>query len=65
MTDAKKRKEMYHVLQEKIHNENGSIIPLYRNYIDAVSSNVKGLTYVPLNNFGGAEAPVTMWRDDA
>jgi hypothetical protein len=26
---------------------------------------VKGLTYVPLNNFGGAEAPVTLWRDDA
>jgi len=65
VTDAAKRKEMYHVLQEKIHNENGSIIPLYRNYVDAVSSNIKGLTYVPLNNFGGAESPVTLWRDDA
>ncbi len=65
VTDAAKRKEMYHVLQEKIHNDNGSIIPLYRNYVDAVSSRVKGLTYVPLNNFGGAESPVTMWVDDA
>ena len=65
VTDAAKRKEMYHVLQEKIHNENGSIIPLYRNYVDAVSSRVKGLTHVPLNNFGGAESPVTMWVDDA
>ena len=65
VTDPAKRKEMYHTLQEKIHNENGSIIPVYRNYVDAVSSKVKGLTHVPLNNFGGAESPVTMWRDDA
>ena len=65
VTDAAKRKEMYHTLQEKIHNDNGSVIPVYRNYVDAVSSNIKGLTHVPLNNFGGAEAPVTMWRDDA
>ena len=65
VTDAAKRKEMYHTLQEKIHNDNGSIIPLYRNYVDAVSDKVKGLTHVPLNNFGGAEAPVTLWREDA
>ena len=65
VTDLAKRKEMYHTLQEKIHNENGSVIPLYRNYVDAVSDKVKGLTHVPLNNFGGAEAPVTLWRDDA
>ena len=65
VTDPAKRKEMYHTLQEKIHNDNGSVIPLYRNYVDAVSDKVKGLTYVPLNNFGGAEAPVTLWRDDA
>ena len=65
VTDPAKRKEMYHTLQEKIHNENGSVIPLYRNYVDAVSDKVKGLTYVPLNNFGGAESPVTLWRDDA
>ena len=50
VTDAAKRKEMYHTLQEKIHNDNGSIIPLYRNYVDAVSDKVKGLTHVPLNN---------------
>jgi len=52
-----------HTLQEKIHNDNGSIIPVYRNYVDAVDERVKGLVYVPLNNFGGAESPVTMWLD--
>ncbi|MCH1475268.1 MAG: ABC transporter substrate-binding protein, partial [Alphaproteobacteria bacterium] len=63
VTDPAKRKEMYHTLQEKIHNDNGSVIPIHRNYVDAVSDKVKGLTHVPLNNFGGAEAPVTMWLD--
>ena len=63
VTDPAKRKEMYHTLQEKIHNENGTVLPAYRNYVDAVSDKVKGLTHVPLNNFGGAEAPVTMWLD--
>ena len=51
------------MLQEKIHNENGSIIPVHRNYVDAASSKLKGLSYVPLNNFGGAEAPKTMWLE--
>ena len=63
VTDPAKRKEMYHTLQEKIHNENGTVLPAYRNYVDAVSDKVKGLTHVPLNNFGGAESPVTMWLD--
>ena len=64
VTDPNKRKEMYATLQEKIHNDNGSIIPLHRNYIDAVGSHVKGLTYVPLNNFGGSEAAPFLWRND-
>ncbi len=50
-------------LQTMIHEENGQSIPVHRNYVDAVGSHVKGLTHVPLNNFGGAEAPVTLWRD--
>ena len=43
VTDAAKRKEMYHVLQEKIHN-GISIIPIHRNYVDATSSKLKGLS---------------------
>lgn len=65
VTDPVRRKQMYCDLQTMIHEENGSSIPLHRNFTDAVASHVKGLTYVPLNNFGGAECPVTLWRDDA
>ncbi len=65
VTDAAKRKEMYHELQMMIHEDNGMAIPAFRNYVDAAASHVKGRTMVPLNNFGGAEAPLTLWRDDA
>lgn len=65
VTDPAKRKEMYCTLQEKIHHDNGCILPVHRNYVDAAASHVKGLTYVPLNNFGGAESPPFLWRDDA
>ena len=65
VTDPDKRKQMYCDLQNMIHEENGMAIPAHRNYVDAAASHVKGRTEVPLNNFGGAEAPVTLWRDDA
>ena len=62
VTDAAKRKQMYCDLQTMIHEENGMSLPMHRNYVDAIANHVKGLTYVPLNNFGGAESPVTLWR---
>ena len=63
VTDAAKRKQMYHDLQMDIHENGGSITPAHLNYTDAVASNVKGLTHVPLNNWGGAEAPPYIWKD--
>ncbi len=65
VTDPAKRKQMYCDLQTMIHEENGMSVPMHRNYVDAVASYVKGRTHVPLNNFGGAESAVTLWRDDA
>ena len=64
-TDADKRAQKYCDLQTMIHEENGMSIPMHRNYVDAAAEHVKGRTEVPLNNFGGAESPVTLWRDDA
>ncbi|MGD1870872.1 MAG: ABC transporter substrate-binding protein [Neomegalonema sp.] len=62
-TDPDARKQKYCDLQTIIREENGQALPMHRNYVDAAASNVKGRTYVPLNDFGGAEAPVTLWRD--
>lgn len=65
VTDPATRKQMYCDLQTLIWEHGGSITPAYRNYVDAVRSHVKGLTYVPLNAFGGAECPQYLWRSDA
>jgi len=62
-TDADARRQKYCDLQTMIHEENGMSIPMHRNYVDAAASHVQGRTNVPLNNFGGAESPVTLWRD--
>ena len=65
VTDAGKRKQMYHDLQEDINMNGGSITPAHLNYTDGAASYVKGLTFCPLNNFGGAESPPYLWRSDA
>lgn len=62
ITDPAERRQAYCDLQTIIHEKNGSIIPVYRNYIDAAASHVQGRTTVPLNNFGGAESPLFLWR---
>ncbi len=65
VTDPDQRRQMYCDLQTMIHEENGQALPAHRNYVDAVADHVGGLTHVPLNNFGGAEAPVSIYRKDA
>lgn len=62
MTDPAERKQAYCDLQTIIHEDNGCILPAHRNYVDAAAEHVKGRTYVPLNNFGGAESPAYLWR---
>ena len=64
VTDPAKRKQMYCDLQTMVSDDAGTIIPAFRNFVDGVSSHIKGLTYVPLNNFGGGEGAEFMWRDD-
>jgi len=64
VTDAQKRSQMYCDLQTMIHEDAGTIIGAHKNAVDAVRSHVRGMTYVPLNSFGGAEAAEFLWRDD-
>ena len=57
--------QMYCDMRTLIHETGGSIIPAHLNYVDAAADYVKGRTYVPLNNLGGAESAPLLWRDDA
>ncbi len=63
VTDPDKRRQMYCDMQAIVHDKAGTITPVHRNYVDAAADFVKGRTYVPLNNFGGAESAPFLWRD--
>jgi peptide/nickel transport system substrate-binding protein len=63
VTDAGLREELYCEMQTMIHNEAGTILPIHRNYVDAIDSRVKGLPRVPLAAVGGCEFPEFVWLD--
>lgn len=62
--DAAKRYEMNCVLQQKITDGAGTLIPTHRAYIDGKSTKVKGFPRVPIAAFGGMEWPEFIWVDD-
>ncbi len=65
VSDPAKRHEMYCDMQTLIHNESGMIIPVHRNYLDAKSDKIEGISRMPLGSLGGYEWPEFAWRTDA
>jgi peptide/nickel transport system substrate-binding protein len=63
-TDAALRHEMYCEMQTLISNECGMVIPAHRNYLDAKSDKIEGITRMPLGALGGYEWPEFAWRTD-
>ena len=61
--DLAKRKQMYHDLQVMLHEEGGSVIPLFFNTIDAGSRKVKGFVPHPVARIGAYRAPERIWLD--
>lgn len=64
VTDEGLRHEMYCEMQTLIHNESGMIIPAHRNYLDAKSDKIEGITRMPLGALGGYEWPEFAYRTD-
>ena len=64
VSDEGLRHEMYCEMQTLIHNESGMIIPAHRNYLDAKSDKIEGITRMPLGALGGYEWPEFAWRTD-
>ncbi|MCZ6668430.1 MAG: peptide ABC transporter substrate-binding protein, partial [Gammaproteobacteria bacterium] len=64
-TDPVKRHELYCAMQTLIHDESGMVIPVHRNYLDALSDKVQGIGRMPLGALGGYEWPEFVWRTDA
>jgi peptide/nickel transport system substrate-binding protein len=61
--DPVKNKQMYCDMQTMVSETGGTILPVHRSYVDAMSSKIRGMGRVPLGNFGASEFPEYVWID--
>ncbi|MEA2782439.1 MAG: peptide/nickel transport system substrate-binding protein [Rhodospirillaceae bacterium] len=61
--DEAKRKSMYRELQMMVHEDGGTIIPMFNNTLDAGSTKVKGYVSDPMLQISGYRAPEKVWLD--
>lgn len=63
LLDDAKRRELYAQMQRMVSDEGGAMIPLFADYIDAVSTRLQGVTPHPLFNFMGAQLAERVWLE--
>nr|WP_010396539.1 ABC transporter substrate-binding protein [Paracoccus sp. TRP] len=63
LLDDSRRREIYWELQRMIHDDGGAMIPMFGDYLDAVSVKVKGVTPHPMFNLMGARMAEKVWLD--
>lgn len=63
LLDEEKRREIYWELQQIVHDDGGAMIPMFGDYLDAVSKKVKGVTPHPMFNLMGARMAEKVWLD--
>ena len=63
--DPAKRLELYCSMEKLINEDCGMVIMSHKNFVDAMSDKIRGITKMPLGNFGGYEWPEFVWRTDA
>lgn len=61
--DPTKRKEIYWEIQKIIYEHGGNAIPAFIDYLDAMSSKVKGLSPIPVGNLGGFNFADSVWLE--
>ncbi|HEY0214319.1 MAG TPA: ABC transporter substrate-binding protein [Paenirhodobacter sp.] len=61
MLDDAKRAEIYAELQQIVSDDGGAVIPMFGDYLDAVSNKLGGVTPHPMFNFMGARMAEKVW----
>ena len=61
--DSDKRKKIYGEMQQIVADEGGTVIPIFNDYLDAASEDVKGYPYIP-SVFGDYEAALYVRVED-
>ncbi|MFK4810645.1 ABC transporter substrate-binding protein [Devosia sp. ZW T5_3] len=63
LLDPTKRKEIYAELQQLVSDDGGALIPMFGDYLDAVSTKLKGVTSHPMFNLMGARLAEKVWLE--
>jgi peptide/nickel transport system substrate-binding protein len=63
LADTAKRKELYGEMQRLIHEEGGSVIPVYADFLDAKRSRVKGYETSPVSDLSGDRVSERVWLE--
>jgi peptide/nickel transport system substrate-binding protein len=61
--DFAKRVQMYRQLQLMVHEDGGSIIPMFNNFLDAGLKKVRGFVPTPTASMSERRAPEKVWFD--
>jgi peptide/nickel transport system substrate-binding protein len=61
--DVAKRKALYGEMQKMIHDDGGSIIPVFNNFIDAAQKTVQSFVSSPVQQLGGYRAFERIWLE--
>lgn len=62
-TDVEKRKAMYWEMQTLVNQDGGTIIPVFHDYLDGVSSKVKGYVPNPYGDLCGQQLAELVWLE--
>jgi peptide/nickel transport system substrate-binding protein len=58
-----RRKQMYRELQLMVHEDGGTIIPMFYDFLDAALRKVRGFVPAPTFQMSGYRAPEKVWLD--
>jgi len=61
--DTAKRKEIYCEAQRLIHDNGGSALPVFFDYVDGMSEKVKGYQKIPLGPLAAGQWPKHIWLE--
>lgn len=63
LTDPDKRRPIYWELQRMVHEDGGNMIPMFADFVDALSAQVKGFTPSPVWELSGLRAAERCWLE--
>lgn len=63
--DEVKRRAIYREMAMMVRDDGGTIIPMFNNFIDATTTNVKGYVRDPAMELSNGLAPIRCWLSDA